>query len=398
MEPRAPEWLQRPELSQPLVTALQLVMLDILNSWGIHCNNVVGHSSGEIAAAAAGGYLTPEEAIKIAYYRGKAASDLRGTCSYPVGMLAVGLGMEDIQTYISEADLVEVACINGPKSVTLSGSLAHLRELMTTIQKDSHFARLLRVDLAYHSTFMQPIAKHYQNLLIQNCGMPSIGDKSIIMFSSVTGQRMEQSCDASYWMKNMTSRVLFGPAVQEMLLDAGRPDFLIEIGPSGTLAGPVSQIKEGLTAKGVQLEYIAASKRGSSSARALLDVAGRLYVSGASMNLSKINEYSEPKEYSIIVDLPNYSWNHSIKHYWHESESSKDWRFRKFPRHDLLGSKVLGTSWNAPSFSKVLRVQDLSWLNDHRVRVALESLKPVLLMYFVSDSLVATLFSLLQGI
>lgn len=373
-------------------------MLDILNSWGVHGNSVVGHSSGEIAAAAAAGYLTPEEAIKIAYYRGKAASDLQGTCNYPVGMLAVGLGIEDVQRYISEADLVEVACINSPKSVTLSGSLAQLRELMNTIQNDSHFARLLRVDLAYHSTFMWPIATHYQNLLKHNCGMSLTGDKSVTMFSSVTGQRMKQSCDVSYWVKNMTSPVLFSQAVQEMVSDAGRHHFVIEIGPSGALAGPVSQIKEELKAKGVQLEYVAASKRGSDSANALLDVAGRVFVSGVSINLSKVNEHSEPTDPSVIVDLPNYSWNHSVKHYWHESESSKDWRFRKFPHHDLLGSKVLGTSWNAPSFSKILRVHDLSWLNDHRVCVAFKSLKSVSLTYFGLDSLVATLFSLLQGI
>lgn len=398
MEPRAPDWLQRPELSQPLVTALQLVMLDIFSSWSVYGNGLVGHSSGEIAAAVAAGYLTPEEAIKIAYYRGKAASDLRETCNYPVGMLAVGLGIEDVRRYISEADLVEVACINSPKSVTLSGSLAQLKELMTRIQDDSYFARLLRVDLAYHSSFMRPIATHYQELLIQNCGLPLAGNKSAAMFSSVTGQHMEQACDASYWMKNMTSPVLFSQAVQQMVLQPGGPDFLIEIGPSGALAGPISQIKEALTAKGVQLEYIAASKRGPDSARAFLDVAGLMYVSGIPINLSNVNEDSEPNHPSIIVDLPNYSWNHSIKHYWHESESSKEWRFRRFPHHDLLGSKVLGTSWNVPSFSKVLRVQDLSWLKDHRVSVALGSLNSIWLTYVISHSLAVILFFLLQVI
>ncbi|GLB09061.1 hypothetical protein AtubIFM57258_004972 [Aspergillus tubingensis] len=66
----------------------------------------------------------------------------------------------------------------------------------------------------------------------------------------------------------------------------------------------------------------------------------------------------------FVSDLPNYQWNHSVK-YWHESESSHDWRFRKFPYHDLLGSKILGSPWTNPTWKYVLRLSDISWLRDH---------------------------------
>ncbi len=59
MESRSADHLREPEFSQPLVTALQLAILEILNDWGINALAVVGHSSGEIAAAHAAGYLTP---------------------------------------------------------------------------------------------------------------------------------------------------------------------------------------------------------------------------------------------------------------------------------------------------------------------------------------------------
>jgi acyl transferase domain-containing protein len=65
VSPRSAEHVRLPEISQPLVTALQLAILA-----GVSCHAVVGHSSGEIAAAVAAGYVTAEQAIKIAYYRG----------------------------------------------------------------------------------------------------------------------------------------------------------------------------------------------------------------------------------------------------------------------------------------------------------------------------------------
>ncbi|KAK8040974.1 Polyketide synthase [Apiospora phragmitis] len=38
----------------------------------------------------------------------------------------------------------------------------------------------------------------------------------------------------------------------------------------------------------------------------------------------------------VVGNLPIYSWDHSNT-YWHESRLSKNYRFRPFPRHDLLG-------------------------------------------------------------
>lgn len=66
------------------------------------------------------------------------------------------------------------------------------------------------------------------------------------------------------------------------------------------------------------------------------------------------------------VDLPPYKYTYGpIKH--HESRSSKEYRLRKVPRHDLLGSKVAGTTRLRPQWRNMLRLKDLPWLDDHRV-------------------------------
>ena len=345
-------------------------MHSILESWGVRPASVVGHSSGEIAAACVAGYLTPEDAIKVAYYRGKAAKDLENAAQHDVGMLAVGIGADKVQAYIgSSASQVQIACFNSPHSVTLSGITSELEKVKSRLQTENIFARLLQVNLAYHSRFMDMIGERYMDFLQKMPLSPLSGTESVVMFSTVTGLRMDQMVDECYWMKNMVSPVLFDQACREMLSQPEAADFLIEIGPSGALAGPVSQITKALPGQGLDIQYHSAAKRGPDSATSMLDIAGHLFVCGGSVDLMEVNndlEMLPSTKPTTIIDLPNYTWNHSTK-YWHESDASKDWRFRPFVHHDLLGTKILGTPWEAPIFKKTLALADVPWLKDHRM-------------------------------
>lgn len=367
VEPRTPEHLRLPEFSQPLVTALQLVILTVFESWGIVPISVAGHSSGEIAAAYAAGYLTKTEAIKVAFYRGQSAKNCKHEQD-PVGMLAVGLGPEKVLPYMQELDdSVQIACFNSPNSVTLSGTTAMLETLKSRLVEDNQFARMLQVDLAYHSRFMTEIGADYESLLSKNFRSLEMKSGSTRMFSSVTGFEMKGTANAQYWKNNMVSPVRFEEAVRGMVFERDSPDFLIEIGPSGALAGPISQIKEDMGPRGSSIAYCKALSRGADAIESTYDVAGRIFVAGGSISLAKVNNSEgEPSKPSVIVDLPNYVWNHSTK-YWHENQASKDWRYRHYTHHDLLGTKVLGSPWHTPSFRKTLRLENLPWLKDHRM-------------------------------
>lgn len=360
-KPRSGEQLKLPEFSQPLVTALQLAMLAVLNKFGVSCEAVVGHSSGEIAAAVAAGTLTPAQAIKIAFYRGKATSNAR--YDVRVGMLAVGLGVEKVRPYLEKTS-VEVACINSPESVTLSGQRSELEVVEKTIKGDGHFARLLQVEAAYHSRYMHVISDEYQNLLENNVEWPeTLPEDRRPMFSSTIGKKVEKVLGPSYWVQNMVSPVLFNQAVKQMITQPEGLDLLIELGPSNALAGPLNQIKK---AASVQVDYTSAWKRGSDALPTLLGLAGRLFTNGYPIDLTQVNKDSESAPPAFIVDLPNYSWDHSTK-FWHESESSKDWRFRKFLHHDLIGTKILGTPWTQPEFKKTIKLSEMPWLRDHKL-------------------------------
>ncbi|KAH8646008.1 polyketide synthase [Tricladium varicosporioides] len=366
-EARASEHLRSPEFSQPLVTALQLAILAVLENWKVSPISVVGHSSGEIAASYAAGLLTAEEAIKVAYFRGQACTNSQDET--PLGMLAAGLGAEQIQSYLEDSNgLVQVACYNSPNSVTLSGEIQELEKIRNRLLVEGHFARMLQVNFAYHSKFMADPAASYYEMLQQNCSIPQLSSDKICMYSSLTGKLMDRYCGADYWKSNMESPVRFDEAIREMISGRGGADFLIEIGPSGALAGPIAQVKKALGDQGSKVQYCASSSRGKESVKSLFDVAGRLFIAGSPVAFSQVNNAIDSTDVkpSVIVDLPNYVWNHSTK-YWHESEASKDWRFRKFPHHDLLGTKILSTSWHSPVWKKTLKVENLQWMKDHKM-------------------------------
>lgn len=366
-EPRSTKHMRQPEMSQPLVTALQLCLVAVLESWGVEPSSVVGHSSGECAAAYVAGWVDRAGALKAAFYRGRAALNCSAQTEADVGMLAVGLGAEQVQPYLEKhSGDAFVACFNSPGSVTVSGKKAALDAIAEEVKGAGHFARLLLVDLAYHSRFMGVIGEEYDRLLESDKAFsPSEeGSKSgVTMFSSVTGLSKDSPADSLYWKTNMVSPVKFDEALKEMI-KKDSPDLLIEIGPSGALAGPVSQILKALPG-GSDVSYCASWARGTNAGNALFDVAGRLFLSGSPIDMAVVNAYgaaaTAPR---TIIDLPNYSWNHSVK-YWHESAASKDWRFRKFPVHDLLGSKVLGAPWHTPVWRHSLNVANVPWLLDH---------------------------------
>lgn len=135
------------EFSQPLVCAVQVALTDLLRSWGVLPAAVVGHSSGEMAAAYAAGAITAEEAITIAYYRGY----VNKSCKRLGGMAAIGLGAPQVAPYLSQG--VVVACENSPESVTLSGDKDVLDEVCKKIRQEESgcFVRELKVQVAYHS-------------------------------------------------------------------------------------------------------------------------------------------------------------------------------------------------------------------------------------------------------
>lgn len=370
-ESRPLEHMRQPEYSQPLTTALQIALVDVLRDWGVLPQIVVGHSSGEIAAAYAAGILTRREAIVIAYHRGL-ASKIAKPRGHTLGMLAVGADEAFIAPVLKDFSAVHIACYNSPKSLTLSGDRDQLERIQGFCKDNDVFSRILQVDMAYHSSFMAEIAEAYSNLLQRDIPPRdySAAPREASMVSSVDGRVLlpTEHTDIEYWSRNLVSPVRFEEAMRALATSPNVSiNYLIEIGPSGALSGPIKQIFESLG--GHAPDYSPVLTRGDTSGRSILDLAGKLWARGMDIDMGAVNVYSCEEGVDkplVIVDLPNYCWNHSQK-YWSESISSRDWRFKPFIYHDLLGSKVLGSPWRAPVFKSTLSLEDIPYLREHRI-------------------------------
>ncbi|CAI7581498.1 unnamed protein product, partial [Penicillium palitans] len=161
-------------LSQPLCSAVQILLVDILRAAGITFTAVVGHSSGEIGAAYAAGILSAKDAVRIAYFRGmhaKLAASPSPSPNAPRGAMIAVAESPDAARVICANDFqghLQLAAINSSFSVTLSGDEDAIDAAESLLKAKGMFARNLKVDTAYHSAHMASCADLYYDSL-QKC-------------------------------------------------------------------------------------------------------------------------------------------------------------------------------------------------------------------------------------
>ncbi|KAB2571293.1 Highly reducing polyketide synthase curS1 [Lasiodiplodia theobromae] len=356
-----------PAISQPICSVLQIALVDELSAWGVVPSKVVGHSSGEIAAAYTMGALSHHDAIAAAYFRGNASAGLKHLKG---GMMAVGASPEEARQFILEAALksgsVSIACVNSPSSVTLSGDVAALEELRAILEERGVFARRLKVDVAYHSSHMNSaVGKYYASIADIEPAQPSAGHP--VMVSSVTNSEVDaELLGPSYWVRNLISPVLFADAVKELVRpgDDGENtvDLLVEVGPHSALGGPVEQI---LSHHGIKnVAYSSALTRGQNALDSCLKLAGDLFLQGAQFSVQNANGDSQCR---LLTELPPYPWNHS-KTFRADSRLHRALTTQPLaPRISLLGAPLPPMAENEHQWRGFIRLADEPWLRGHAV-------------------------------
>jgi aspyridone synthetase (hybrid polyketide synthase/nonribosomal peptide synthetase) len=370
--------LSKAELSQPLCTAVQIALVDLLHASGIQFDAVVGHSSGEIAAAYACGILTLTGAMQIAYYRGLHARLARGSEGQVGGMIAVGIPFAQALEFCRRVDFhgrLGVAASNAPQTVTLSGDLDAVEEAKQHFDKQGIFSRQLRVDTAYHSHHMHHCAEPYlRSLLACNIEVRRPRE-NCVWSSSVRGDTQLLKGDLSslkgpYWVDNMVQTVLFSQAVESSIWHGGPWDVAIEVGPHPALKGPTLQT---ITAAcGSAPDYSGVLRRDQSDVETLSGALG-FHWSHLGPAFVDFNGYrgtfhgneSLPLP-PMLKDLPSYCWNHSTVH-WRESRISRRFRTSSDHYHELLGRRMLDDTEHELRWRNILKCNELSWARGHDV-------------------------------
>lgn len=359
--------------SQSLSTILQVALVQLLESWNVVPTAVVGHSSGEIAAAYCTGAITREQAWKISYCKGQTLPFLHKLGPKAEGaMLAAGTSEEKGLEFISKvkSGKAVVACINSAASITFSGDESAIDEIQLMLKEEKIFERRLRVDHAYHSHHMDVISDIFRDRIQNIHPKPTSG--SIKMFSSVSGKAIEtEQLVPDYWIRNMVSPVRFSQACQEMMQSAANkssPPVFLEVGPHSTLQGPVKQILKQLEIN--DTTYLSALTRGKDSIDTALGCAAQLVTAGIPVDLTCVNRDDSPALVKLrrpLTDLPSYAWNHT-RSFWKESRLSKEYRMRKHAKMDLLPPAIPSLGPNCHIWRGFLRQSEEPWISDHQIQ------------------------------
>ncbi|KAJ4859714.1 KR domain-containing protein [Trichoderma breve] len=355
--------------SQPICTAIQIALVNMLRSWGIAPSAVIGHSSGEIAATYGVGLLTASEAILAAYFRGFAVGQLQSRGA----MMAAGITPDSANVLIEQLELkeVRVACVNAPESVTLSGTSKDIDTLQTELQKEGKFVRKLETGgRAYHSHMMAEIGDLYESLVTPYFTSKTVAEMEAKMFSTVgysadALSTIDLSTNmASYFRKNLEQPVQFSAGLTNMI--TSDKYHLIEVGPHSALKGPIQQIRTSAKLDKDTIPYSPTLVRKENAYICLKKLAGTLFSYGHSLDWYAINNV--PRYRALPTPpLASYPWDYSKPLPWHEPRASVEHRLRKHVRHELLGTQATAGNGIEWCWRNIPRVSEMPWLRDHKL-------------------------------
>ncbi|MEM9221977.1 MAG: SDR family NAD(P)-dependent oxidoreductase [Pseudomonadota bacterium] len=285
--------IERTEIAQPLLFALQVAMTEALARQGLVPAAVVGHSVGEVAAAWASGALSLSDAVRVIHAR----STHQEVTRHLGGMAALLLPADEAQEAIAPFQGLELAAVNSSRSVTISGPTGTLAEFASAARKKRWATKRLDLDYPFHCALVEPIREP----LLASLKSVTPTASQIPMVSTVTGAIVDgQSLDGTYWWDNVRKPVLFSKAIGALL---GEHRFFLEIGPRPVLTG---YLNDAARASEVRAIVVPSFRQNGDAAEPVAEVARNALSHGAAVDDGLL---FGPKSAPASI-LPHYPWQH----------------------------------------------------------------------------------------
>ncbi|GIK11224.1 MAG: hypothetical protein BroJett001_32900 [Chloroflexota bacterium] len=336
-------------IAQPLLFAIQVAVTTLLSEQGVAPAAVTGHSVGEVAAAWAAGALDLDQAVRVICARSTAQGLTRGAGRMASVALSEAAMMKTLTELGGNLD-VEIAGINSPGNVTISGNLADLEHIRAHVEPKGVFFRLLDLDYAFHSHQMDAIESR---ILESLADLLPVSATAPVYVSTVTGDILDGAdLGADYWWRNVRQPVRFAEAIAK-IVDLGCRVF-IEIGPNAILQRYMGECIAAAGASGRVLPTL--RKHDDGSAR-IEEAALRAHLLSDKPRL----ESCFPQA-GRHVRLPNYPWQR--ERHWHPRTSEGHALIERQRVHPLLGWRLTEADW---AWENILDPIVLPWLSDHKV-------------------------------
>ncbi|SCF21956.1 type I polyketide synthase [Micromonospora chokoriensis] len=270
--------------TQTALFAYEVALHRLVESFGVTPDYLVGHSIGEIAAAHVAGALSLADAATLVAARGRLMQKL------PAGgvMVAVRATEAEVRPLLTEG--VDIAAINGPRSIVLSGAADAVAAVAAHFEK----SKRLRVSHAFHSSLMEPMLDAFARV----AGGLSYHPPRIPLVSNITGQ-VTTTPDADYWVRHVREAVRFADGITT--LEGLGVSTFVEIGPDGVLSAMGADCVTGAVLVPLQ-------RATPDQVSTFLTGLARAFVRGVPV------DWTQCYPGGRLVDLPTYAFRH--RDYW----------------------------------------------------------------------------------
>ncbi|NKY46296.1 type I polyketide synthase [Nocardia cerradoensis] len=292
----------RIDLAQPMSFAVQIGLAELLAANGFRPDAVIGHSVGEIAAARVAGALSLADAAAVIVHRNRVLRAIEGTG----GMLSVPMSVGELDGWLERIEgEFDLAAVNGPAQVVVSGTVADLDRLEKALAAAGYDPRRVKIESAAHSRQLDP---HLDAFVERIAGITAIPAGRAAFLSTVESDYVPTGAlTADYWARNLRSTVRLDETVERVLAEG--PATFVEIGPNPVL---VDGIRARIDASNDRGTVAGSLKRNGYARRDILELIARLYVHGLPVDWAAAGVRGR------IVDLPSYPWQH--KRFWARSD------------------------------------------------------------------------------
>ncbi|MBV9820606.1 MAG: acyltransferase domain-containing protein, partial [Actinobacteria bacterium] len=275
-DPRA-ALLERTEVAQPLLFAVEYALARTLMGWGIRPRVMFGYSLGEYVAACLAGVLSLPDALALVAYRAQLIATVA-----PGAMVAVSLPVDQLRRRFRLAESgLDIAAVNGPQVTVVAGPSEAVAGLVEQLRRAEVPCRQLRTTHAFHSRMLADIGPRLTEWIAANV---TLHPPAAAYLSNVTGSYADAElvCDPAYWARHMCATVQFAGAAATLL--AEQELALVEIGPGQSLGALIRSAGAEPRQWPLIMSTLPAAADRRSDDAVLADCLARLWLVGADLD------------------------------------------------------------------------------------------------------------------